>query len=101
MRFVKPLDDSLIRALAASHSHLVSVEENVLAGGAGDGILEVLQASHQLKPVLQLGIPDRFIEHGSRQDNLVDAGLDAASITRAITAWWSLAQHPPVSRHAS
>jgi len=101
MRFVKPLDDSLIRALAASHSHLVSVEENVLAGGAGDGILEVLQASHHLKPVLQLGIPDRFIEHGSRQDNLLDAGLDAASITRAITAWWSLAQHPPVSRHAS
>ena len=100
MRFIKPLDDALILNLAHTHSHFVTIEENVIAGGAGDGILELLQANGQQKSVLQLGIPDRFIEHGSRLDNLVDAGLDSASIERAISAWWLTAKQPPLSRQA-
>jgi 1-deoxy-D-xylulose-5-phosphate synthase len=88
MRFVKPLDEALIVKLAARHEHLVTVEENVIAGGAGDGVIEVLTAHGYLLPVLQLGLPDRFIEHGSRADNLAAAGLDAASLAAAIDRWW-------------
>ncbi len=88
MRFVKPIDEALIVRLARSHEWLVTVEENVLAGGAGDAVLEVLTAQGYLRPVLQLGLPDRFIEHGSRADNLAAAGLDAASLAAAIDRWW-------------
>jgi 1-deoxy-D-xylulose-5-phosphate synthase len=88
MRFVKPLDEALVARIAARHEYLVTVEENVVAGGAGDAVLEVLTAQGYLRPLLQIGIPDRFIEHGSRADNLATAGLDAAGLAAAIDRWW-------------
>jgi 1-deoxy-D-xylulose-5-phosphate synthase len=88
LRFVKPLDEELIVRLAAAHRAFVTVEENVIAGGAGSAINELLAASAVSTPMLNLGIPDRFIEHGSREDCLASAGLDAASIEAAIARWW-------------
>ena len=88
MRFVKPLDEALVIRMATRHEYLVTVEENVVAGGAGDAVLEVLTAHGYLRPVLQLGLPDRFVEHGSRSDNLVAAGLDPAALSAAIDRWW-------------
>ena len=84
MRFVKPLDEALLLELAASHELLVTIEENVLAGGAGSAVNECL-ARHQRPPeLLNLGLPDRFIEQGEREELLADCGLDAVGIERAI-----------------
>jgi 1-deoxy-D-xylulose-5-phosphate synthase len=88
LRFVKPLDEELIVRLATSHRALVTVEENVVAGGAGGAISELLASHGSGVPILHLGIPDRFIEHGSREDCLAAAGLDLPSIEAAITRWW-------------
>jgi 1-deoxy-D-xylulose-5-phosphate synthase len=88
MRFVKPIDAALVMRMADRHEYLVTIEENVVAGGAGDAVLEVLTANGYVRPVLQLGLPDRFIEHGSRADNLAAAGLDPASLGAAIERWW-------------
>jgi 1-deoxy-D-xylulose-5-phosphate synthase len=88
MRFVKPLDEDLIVKLAGSHRAFVTVEENVVAGGAGSAIGELLAANNIPMPQLNLGIPDAFIEHGSREDCLKMAGLDSAAIEAAITRWW-------------
>jgi 1-deoxy-D-xylulose-5-phosphate synthase len=88
MRFVKPIDEDLIRLLADRHESFVTAEENVLAGGAGAAVLEVLSAHGYVLPVLQLGIPDRYIGHGSRADNLAAAGLDAAALTQRIERFW-------------
>jgi 1-deoxy-D-xylulose-5-phosphate synthase len=90
LRFVKPLDEELIARIAATHAALVTVEENVVAGGAGGAINELLAAGGLAVPTLNLGIPDRFIEHGSREDCLQSAGLDAASLETAITRWWRI-----------
>jgi 1-deoxy-D-xylulose-5-phosphate synthase len=84
MRFVKPLDEELIASIAASHRAIVTLEENVVAGGAGSAVLEFLQRIGSAIPVLQLGVPDGFVEHGSREDNLAAAALDAASVRAAI-----------------
>ncbi|MCP1673058.1 1-deoxy-D-xylulose-5-phosphate synthase [Natronocella acetinitrilica] len=84
MRFVKPLDTDLIRRLAEEHALLVTVEENAVAGGAGSGVLEFLQAEHLTVPVLQLGLEDEYLPHGSREALLAEAGLDAAGIAAAI-----------------
>jgi 1-deoxy-D-xylulose-5-phosphate synthase len=84
MRFVKPLDTELVLSFAASHSLLVTVEENVVAGGAGSGVNEALAAAGVACAVLNIGLPDRFVEHGSRESCLADAGLDAAGISRQI-----------------
>jgi 1-deoxy-D-xylulose-5-phosphate synthase len=96
MRFIKPLDESLTLAVAASHSALVTLEENAIAGGAGSAVAELLAASGMTLPQLLLGIPDRFIEHGSREDCLEAAGLDLAGIALAIEPWWGA----QASRHA-
>jgi 1-deoxy-D-xylulose-5-phosphate synthase len=88
MRFVKPLDRATILEIAAEHDALVTVEENVVAGGAGSAINELLLAADVRMPVLNCGIPDRFIEHGSREDCLVSAGLDRTSLERCILDWW-------------
>jgi len=64
MRFVKPLDLDLIRTLAEDHDALVTVEENVVAGGAGSGVAEALAAQGIVIPILHLGLPDRFVDHG-------------------------------------
>jgi 1-deoxy-D-xylulose-5-phosphate synthase len=90
MRFVKPLDEDLIVSIAARHHAIVTLEENATAGGAGSAVGEVLAAEGMPVALLQLGIPDRFIEHGSREDCLQAAGLDAASIGAAIERWWAL-----------
>jgi len=90
MRFVKPLDEELVIALASRHRALVTLEENATAGGAGSAIGELLMAEGLFIPVLHLGIPDRFIEHGSREDCLTAAGLDLAGLTGAIERWWAL-----------
>src|SRR6187455_2352553 len=80
MRFVKPLDEELVLRLAAKHNALVTVEENAVAGGAGSAVIELLANCATLLPTLTLGIPDHFVEHGSREDCLALAKLDQASL---------------------
>jgi 1-deoxy-D-xylulose-5-phosphate synthase len=84
MRFVKPLDENLIRELAQGHTHLVTVEENTVLGGAGSGVLEVLEKLGLQKKVLQLGLPDRFVDHGDPAKLLTECGLDAQGIRQSI-----------------
>src|SRR4051812_16544642 len=88
MRFVKPLDEELVLRLAARHQALVTIEENAVAGGAGSAVIELLANCAHGLPTLTLGIPDRFIEHGSREDCLVQAELDPASLGTAVERWW-------------
>jgi 1-deoxy-D-xylulose-5-phosphate synthase len=84
MRFIKPLDEALIRQLATEYDLLVTVEENAILGGAGGAVVDVL-TQHQLHtPVLTIGLPDRFVDQGSREELLAECGLDAASITQKI-----------------
>jgi 1-deoxy-D-xylulose-5-phosphate synthase len=90
MRFVKPLDEELVVALAARHRALVTIEENAIQGGAGSAVGELLSAEGVQVPLLQLGIPDRFIEHGSRDSCLAAAGLDAAGLAASVEHWWAL-----------
>jgi 1-deoxy-D-xylulose-5-phosphate synthase len=85
MRFVKPLDTRTLIAMADSHELLVTVEENMLQGGAGSAVNEVLQLQGYSTRVLNLGIPDAFIEHGDHQQQLAECGLDAAGIYSAIS----------------
>jgi len=84
MRFVKPLDRELVDELARSHELLVTIEENVVAGGAGTAVNEYLAAAGLPPARLNLGIPDRFIEHGERGEQLAECGLDVDGIRRAI-----------------
>jgi 1-deoxy-D-xylulose-5-phosphate synthase len=84
MRFVKPLDEAMVLALAAEHRLLVTVEENVTAGGAGSAVSECLAANGVDVPVVHLGLPDRFQEHGSREELLTEAGLDQEGLTRTL-----------------
>ena len=86
MRFVKPLDTDLLRELAENHSLLVTIEENVIMGGAGSAVLESLQQQGCMVPVLQLGLPDRFIEQGDPAVQLASIGLNAAGIVASIRA---------------
>ena len=88
MRFVKPIDDELIFKLASSHDYLVTVEENVVMGGAGSAVLESLQAQGLHVPVLQLGLPDHFVEHGDPSVLLADCGLNRDGITKSIRDWF-------------
>jgi 1-deoxy-D-xylulose-5-phosphate synthase len=89
MRFVKPLDEEMVVEVARRHRAIVTLEENAVAGGAGSAVLECLQAHGLETPVLQVGIPDRFIQHGSRGENLADAGLDDPSLRAAVERFWS------------
>jgi 1-deoxy-D-xylulose-5-phosphate synthase len=84
MRFVKPLDETLLITLAQECKLLVTVEENAVKGGAGSGVNEFLEAQDFDTTVLNLGLPDSFLEHGKAEDMLADCGLDAAGILRAI-----------------
>jgi 1-deoxy-D-xylulose-5-phosphate synthase len=88
MRFVKPLDEGLVIELARSHAALVTLEDNVIAGGAGSAVAELLAAKNLQTPLLQLGLPDRFLEHASREQLLAEAGLDPRGIRNAILARW-------------
>ncbi|MBS0001608.1 MAG: 1-deoxy-D-xylulose-5-phosphate synthase [Thioalkalivibrio sp.] len=84
MRFIKPLDTSLLRRLARSHGRFVTVEDHVVAGGAGSAVLEWLASEGLTLPCLTLGLPDRFTQHGPRERILADHGLDARGILEAI-----------------
>ena len=84
MRFVKPLDLGMLRELAQSHRLLVTLEENAVAGGAGTGVAEVLAELGFPVPILHLGLPDTFIEHGDPVRMLADCGLNAAGIEHAV-----------------
>jgi 1-deoxy-D-xylulose-5-phosphate synthase len=86
MRFVKPLDSALVDRLAGDHDLLVTLEENVVAGGAGSAVAEHLNSQGTACRLLQIGIPDRFFAHGNPADILADAGLDAASVREAVVA---------------
>jgi 1-deoxy-D-xylulose-5-phosphate synthase len=87
MRFVKPLDEEMVLSIAASHAVLVTLEDNALMGGAGSAVAECLAAHRVLVPLLNIGIPDHFIEHGSREECLAAAGLDTASVLESVRAW--------------
>ncbi|MBM3115120.1 1-deoxy-D-xylulose-5-phosphate synthase [Jeongeupia naejangsanensis] len=84
MRFVKPLDDALVAELVAAHDLIVTVEENAIMGGAGSALLESMMKQGIVKPVLQLGLPDDYVEHGEQKQLLADCGLDAAGIEASI-----------------
>ena len=84
MRFVKPLDVALVKALTERHDLIVTVEENAIMGGAGAAVMEALQALKIEKPVLCLGLPDTFIEHGVHETMLAECGLDANGIIASI-----------------
>jgi 1-deoxy-D-xylulose-5-phosphate synthase len=84
MRFVKPLDTALLLELARTHEALITVEEGCVMGGAGSAVLEALQAAGVEMPVLQIGLPDEFVEHGDPAKILSGLGLDAAGIEQSI-----------------
>jgi 1-deoxy-D-xylulose-5-phosphate synthase len=86
MRFVKPLDAELVRKMAAEHRGLVTLEEGAIMGGAGSAVTEFLNTAGLTCPVLQLGLPDRFIDHGEQGALLAGVGLDAVGIERSIRA---------------
>ncbi|MCF8164513.1 MAG: 1-deoxy-D-xylulose-5-phosphate synthase [Sulfuritalea sp.] len=84
MRFIKPLDTALVAQLAASHDLIVTIEEGSIMGGAGSAVAEALSAAGIVKPLLQLGLPDKFIDHGDATQLLAQCGLDAAGITASV-----------------
>ncbi|OGT43938.1 MAG: 1-deoxy-D-xylulose-5-phosphate synthase [Gammaproteobacteria bacterium RIFCSPHIGHO2_12_FULL_40_19] len=84
MRFVKPLDENCILTTAASHELLVTLEENTIMGGAGSAVSECLSAHHQHLPILHLGLPDLFLDHGNPDAMLAACGLKADGILRSI-----------------
>ncbi|MEO0318805.1 MAG: hypothetical protein RL404_2482 [Pseudomonadota bacterium] len=84
MRFVKPLDAALVAQLAATHDLIVTVEEGCVMGGAGSAVAEAMAAAGIVKPLLQLGLPDKFIDHGDAQQLLAQCGLDAAGIIASV-----------------
>ncbi|TXH83933.1 MAG: 1-deoxy-D-xylulose-5-phosphate synthase [Pseudoxanthomonas sp.] len=88
MRFVKPLDRDLLLDLARNHQGFVTIEDNVVMGGAGSGVTELLNAEGITLPVLHLGLPDEFQHHASREDLLAEAGIDAAGIRGSVLKRW-------------
>jgi 1-deoxy-D-xylulose-5-phosphate synthase len=88
MRFVKPLDETLILELARTHGAFVTIEDNAIAGGAGSAVAEYLAAQNIQVPILQLGLPDEFLEHASRDQLLAVAGVDATGIRRTLLERW-------------
>ncbi|MFL6587197.1 MAG: 1-deoxy-D-xylulose-5-phosphate synthase [Luteimonas sp.] len=88
MRFVRPLDRALLLELAKTHEGFVTLEDNVVAGGAGSGVAELLNAEGVTMPVLHLGLPDAFQHHASREDLLAEAGLDVDGIRKAVLRRW-------------
>ncbi|MNM50718.1 1-deoxy-D-xylulose-5-phosphate synthase [compost metagenome] len=84
MRFVKPLDEAMVREMAANHELLVTIEENAIMGGAGAAVSEFLAREAVLKPVLHLGLPDVYVEHAKPAQMLAECGLDAAGIEASV-----------------
>ncbi|MGO4550462.1 1-deoxy-D-xylulose-5-phosphate synthase [Lysobacter sp. 2RAF19] len=100
MRFVKPLDRALLLELAKTHEGFVTLEDNVVAGGAGSGVAELLAAEGLAHPVLHLGLPDAFQHHASREQLLAEAGLDVAGIHASVLARWPTLQSTAVKTAA-
>ena len=98
MRFVKPLDRALIIELAKTHEGFITIEDNVVMGGAGSGVAELLTAEGITLPMLHLGLPDEFQHHASREQLLAEAGIDAAGIRASTLARWpQLLANAPLS----
>ena len=87
MRFIKPLDEAVVVRLAAEHRWLVTLEENVVAGGAGSAVNECLAARSIQIPVYNIGLPDRFVGQGERDELLAQCGLDVEGVLRQLTDW--------------
>jgi 1-deoxy-D-xylulose-5-phosphate synthase len=87
MRFVKPLDEALVKELAESHEVLVSIEENAVIGGAGSEIARTLERLGLRTPLLRLGLPDHFVDHGDQAQLLAEAGLDAKGILASVRSF--------------
>lgn len=87
MRFVKPLDTELLQTIVTQHDVLVTIEENAIQGGAGSAVNEWMMTQRVLKPVLNIGLPDRFIEQGSQEEIYHDLKLDSAGIEQQIHAF--------------
>ena len=94
MRFVKPLDVELVKGLAADHEYLVTVEEGAVMGGAGAAVAEAMAAAGVVKPLLILGLPDKFIDQGDPAALLASVGLDATGIAASIRARFGIAGEP-------
>lgn len=88
MRFVKPLDEALLLELAQTHKAFVTVEEGCIMGGAGSAVSEFFHQQQLSPPMLQLGLPDQFIDHGDQQAILAQLGLDAKGIQTSIQTWF-------------
>jgi 1-deoxy-D-xylulose-5-phosphate synthase len=101
MRFVKPLDVDLLVRLASQHSAFITVEENVVAGGAGSAVSEALIAACTTVPILHLGLPDRFPDHGDPAEILRECGLDGDGIAAAIQRRFGAPQLNTVSKPAA
>jgi 1-deoxy-D-xylulose-5-phosphate synthase len=101
MRFVKPLDSELVAKLAREHHALVTIEENVIAGGAGSAVAEALAAAGIVVPLLQLGLPDAFIDHGDPAQLLAECGLDARGIVASVNARFGQRLKDPLAKPAA
>jgi len=101
MRFVKPLDVDLVAKLAHDHDGLVTIEENVVAGGAGSAVAEALASVGLVVPLLQLGLPDAFLEHGDPAKLLADCGLDARGIVASINQRYGQRRTDPLAKPAA
>lgn len=99
MRFVKPIDTEIIKNFAGTHSLIVTIEDNVVMGGAGSAVNEVLAEEQILIRTLNLGLPDHYQEHGTREELLADAGLDTASILKKIREIYPLRDCEAKSAH--
>jgi len=95
MRFIKPLDEAVVVRLAAEHRWLVTLEENVVAGGAGSAVNECLAARNIHVPVYNIGLPDRFVGQGERDELLAECGLDVEGVLRQLTDWGIKCPVPP------
>jgi 1-deoxy-D-xylulose-5-phosphate synthase len=98
MRFVKPLDEDCVLQLAETHDLLITVEDNAVEGGAGSGVNECLAKNDHLISIRNLGLPDRFLDHASREELLHEAGLDRDGIIAAVQE--TLA-HPALAKRAT
>jgi 1-deoxy-D-xylulose-5-phosphate synthase len=84
MRFVKPIDEACIQQFASSHDLIVTLEENCIMGGAGSAVTEFMQRQNIVKPVLQLGLPDSYIDHGKHSELLHECKLNSTGIQSSI-----------------
>ncbi|RZU98558.1 1-deoxy-D-xylulose-5-phosphate synthase [Spiribacter vilamensis] len=97
MRFVKPLDEDCIREMAETHNAIITLEENMIAGGAGSAVIETLAVQGLRPAILQIGLADRFVDHGERDEQLELVGLDTAGVRRRINDWLGRTVAPPVT----